>query len=238
MYWYRMYKFQDYERKKTVGGLFFVKSTVDTPTNERGKSGKSVHLWPIFSYYTAPDGSSRLHFLSILETFLGDNPPRERNWSPLWQIVVWRMDARGNQMSSIFWNTIRTERTETSMKFELRPVIPVISFEKSEKRSKFYLLGGILGFKSEARRNIMKFLYVPIPVGGGGNGGAQEASGPGRFPAPVFRPGFSGALGEGNVFTGYFLRDSLREYEEIYNNDNEDKSIKAAREGGVRGGGA
>ena len=238
MYWYRMYKFQDYERKKTVGGLFFVKSTVDTPTNERGKSGKSVHLWPFFSYYTAPDGSSRLHFLSILETFLGDNNPRERNWSPLWQIIVWRMDPEGNQMSSIFWNTIRTERTETSMKFELRPVIPVISFEKSEERSKFYLLGGLLGFKSESGRNIMKFLYVPIPLGGGGDGGGENPSEVSRLAAPVYNPGFSGALGQGNVFTGYFLRDSLREYEEIYNNDNEDKSIKAAMEGGVHGGGS
>jgi hypothetical protein len=146
------------------------------------------------------------------------------------------MDAEGNQMSSILWNTIRTERTETSMKFELRPVIPVISFEKSEERSKFYLLGGLLGFKSEHGRNIMKFLYVPIPVGGGGDGGAEKASEVSRFPAPVFRPGFSGALGEGNVFTGYFLRDNLREYEEIYNNDNEDKPVKSAMADGVRGG--
>ncbi|MGE0369803.1 MAG: hypothetical protein AB7P53_12680, partial [Candidatus Dadabacteria bacterium] len=181
---------------------------------------------------------SRLHFLSILETFLGDNNPRERNWSPLWQIIVWRMDPEGNQMSSIFWNTIRTERTETSMKFELRPVIPVISFEKSEERSKFYLLGGLLGFKSEAGRNIMKFLYVPIPLGGGGDGGDENPSEVSRLAAPVYSPGFSGALGQGNVFTGYFLRDSLREYKEIYNNYNEDKSIKAAREGGVHGGGS
>ncbi|MCL4243883.1 MAG: hypothetical protein KJ002_01945 [Candidatus Dadabacteria bacterium] len=237
MYWYRMYRFSDYDRKKTVGGLFFVKSTTDTPTKEGGKSGKSVHLWPIFSYYTAPDGTSRFHFLSILETFLGDNPPRERNWSPFWQIAVWRMDAEGNQMSSILWNTIRTERTETSMKFELRPIIPVISFEKSEERSKFYLLGGLLGFKSEDGRNIMKLLYVPIPLWRSGGDGSETAS-EGGFGGPVFRPGFSGALGEGNVFTGYFLRDKAREFEEIYNNEYDDKPIKAAMEGSVDGGGS
>lgn len=84
----------------------------------------------------------------------------------------------------------------------------------------------------------MKFLYVPIPVGGGGDGGSEEASEESRFSAPVFRPGFSGALGQGNVFTGYFLRDGLHDYGGIYNNDNEDKSIEAAREGGVREGGS
>lgn len=237
MYWYRMYRFQDYDRKKTVGGLFLVKSTVDMPTKEGGKSGKSVHLWPLFSYYTAPDGTSRFHFLSLLETFLGDNPPRERNWSPFWQIAVWRMDAEGNQMSSILWNTIRTERTETSMKFELRPIIPVISFEKSEERSKFYLLGGLLGFKSEAGRNIMKLFYVPIPLWRSGDGG-QETAFRSVFAPPDFRPGFSGALGEGNVFTGYFLRDKAREFEDIYNNEHDDKPIKAAMESGEGGGGS
>ena len=238
MYWYRKYVFSDYERKKTVGGLFFVKSTTDTPIKKGGKSGKSVHLWPFVSYYTAPDGTSRMHFLSILETFLGDNPPTVRNWSPLWHIAVWRMDAEGNQMSSILWNTIRTERTETSMKFELRPIIPVISFEKSEERSKFYLLGGLLGFKSEDGRNIMKFLYVPIPLWRSGSDGPETASEEGRLTAPVFRPGFSGALGQGNVFTGYFLRDKAREFEEIYNNEDEDKPIEAAMEGGAHGGGS
>lgn len=204
MFGYKTYVFKDYISTKTTGALWLVKSTTYTPTNERGKSGKTVHLWPLFSYYKDTDGTSRFHFLSILETFLVDNPPREHNWSSFWQLVVWQMDADGNQKSSILWNTIRTERTERLMKFELRPIIPVISFEKSDVRSKFYLVGGLLGFKSEAGRKTLSFLFVPIPVSSGGGGDVSADEGAGGEIDLNFSDGYAGS-GSGDVFRGYLF---------------------------------
>jgi hypothetical protein len=161
---YKKYVFKDYMRTKRTFALFILKDTTDTPLNERGRSAKSVHFWPLFSYRTTPDGVSTMHFLSLIETFLPDNPPRERNWSPFWQFAVWRMDAEGNQTSSILWNTIRTERTKDRVKFELRPIIPVISFEKSEERSKFYLLGGLLGYKITPEKKTLRILFIPVNI--------------------------------------------------------------------------
>ncbi len=161
---YKKYLFKDYMRTKRTFALFILKDTTDTPFNERGKSAKSVHFWPFFSYRTTPDGVSTMHFLSLLEPFLSDNPPRERNWSPFWHFVDWRMDAEGNQQSSILWNTIRTERTKDSVRFELRPIIPVISFEKSENRSKFYLLGGLLGYKFTPEKKTLRILFIPVTI--------------------------------------------------------------------------
>lgn len=161
---YKKYVFRDYVRTRRTFGLFILKDIADKPLNEQGRSGKAVHFWPLFSYRTTPEGVSTFHLLSLIETFLPDNPPRERNWSPFWQIAVWRMDAEGNQMSSILWNTIRTERTKDTMKFELRPIIPVISFEKSEARSKYYLLGGLLGYKRTPEKKTLRILYIPVNI--------------------------------------------------------------------------
>ncbi|MEW6144020.1 MAG: hypothetical protein AB1598_03270 [Thermodesulfobacteriota bacterium] len=161
---YKKYVFKDYVRTKRTFGLFILKDITETPTNGRGKSSKAVHFWPLFSYRTTPDGVSTFHLFSLIETFLPDNPPRERNWSPFWQLAVWRMDAEGNQMSSILWNTIRTERTKDKVKFELRPIIPVISFEKSEETSKFYLVGGLLGWKSTPEKKTLRILFIPVTI--------------------------------------------------------------------------
>jgi hypothetical protein len=62
------------------------------------------------------------------------------------------------------WNTIRTERTKDRVKFELRPIIPVISFEKSEERSKFYLLGGLLGYKITPEKKTLRILFIPVNI--------------------------------------------------------------------------
>ena len=165
MYGYKKYVFGDYIRTRKTLGLFIYKDITDVPTEEGGRSGKAVHLWPLFSYKTRPDGSSYFHFLSLLETFLSENPPRERNWAPFWSFIVWRMDEEGNQSSSILWNTIRTERTKDgAKKFELRPIIPVISFEDSEERSKFYLLGGLLGYKSTPEKKTLRILFIPVNI--------------------------------------------------------------------------
>lgn len=176
---YKKYVFKDYMRTKRTFALFILKDITDTPLNENGRSAKAVHFWPLFSYRTTPDGVSTFHFLSLIETFLPDNPPRQRNWSPFWQFAVWRMDADGNQTSSILWNTIRTERTKDKVKFELRPIIPVISFEKSEERSRFYLLGGFLGYKITPEKKTLRIFFIPVTIsrtkpGGlpdGGSGG-------------------------------------------------------------------
>ena len=164
VYGYKKYIFNDYVRSRRTVGLFILKDTIETPLNERGKSSRAVHFWPLFSYRTTPDGVSTFHLLSLIETFLPDNPPRERNWSPFWHFAEWRMDAEGNQVSSILWNTIRTERTKDRVKFELRPIIPVISFEKSEERSKFYLLGGLLGYNLTPEKKTLRILFIPVNI--------------------------------------------------------------------------
>jgi hypothetical protein len=174
---YKKYVFKDYVRTRNTFGLFIYKEVVDTPTDERGKRSKSVNLWPLFSYTTTPEGNSYFQMLSLLETFISNNPPRERNWSPFWRLIEWRMDAEGNQMSSILWNTIRTERTKDSVKFALTPIIPVFSFEKSKQVSKCYLLGGLLGYKLTPGKKTLRILFIPVTISS--NLKAKENSGKG-----------------------------------------------------------
>ena len=97
-----------------------------------------------------------------------ENPPRERNWAPLWRIFNWERDEEGNEFSSFLWNTLRTEHTKESTKIELRPIIPLVSIESGEERSNYSLLGGLIGYSRKSAKKTFRFLYIPVNISGSG----------------------------------------------------------------------
>lgn len=151
---------------KTRNTIFFFlyKDTKYVATEEGGKNARSIHLWPLLSYRKNEDNTAHFRLLSLLETFLPDNPPRERNWAPLWRIFEWTRDEDGREVSSLLWNTLRTEKTDKVFKIDLRPVIPLITYEDSETYSKFNLLGGFLGYSGSPVRKTLRFLYIPVNI--------------------------------------------------------------------------
>ena len=164
MYRYRFIQFgRHLERRKTFA-LFIYKDIQNIPTQEGGKSGRNIEFWPLFSFKSKTDGPAYFNFISPLETFLPDNKPRKRNWSPIWTIFTWQRDEEGNEFSSLLWNLLRTEHTNESTKVELRPIIPLISVESGKERSKFYLLGGLLGYKRESSKKTLRILYIPVTI--------------------------------------------------------------------------
>ncbi len=157
---------EDYVRTRKTFAFFLYKDVKDVPRVEGGRESRAINLWPLFTYRRTPEGKAYFNFISPLETFLQDNHPRERNWVPLWTIFRWDKDEQGNHVSSFLWNTFRTESTKKGVKVELRPIIPVLSYENTDKRDKFHILGGLFGYSKDKENNkkTLKFLFIPVNI--------------------------------------------------------------------------
>ncbi len=176
LYQYKFADLETYRQERRTFALFLYKDIKDKPIQEGGKSGRAIHFWPLFSFKSKTDGPAHFHLISPLETFLPENPPRERNWAPFWRIFNWERDEEGNEFSSFLWNTLRTEHTKESTKIELRPIIPLISIESGETRSNFSLLGGFLGYSRKNSNKTLRFLYIPVNISGGGSPPANAST--------------------------------------------------------------
>ncbi|GJM15389.1 MAG: hypothetical protein DHS20C13_07160 [Thermodesulfobacteriota bacterium] len=166
LYSWRSHKLDDYEIKKRAIAYFLYKDVQNIPRVEGGRDSRAINLWPLFTYRRLPDGRAYFNFISPLETFLQDNAPRERNWRPLWTLFRWDRDEEGNHVSSFLWNTFRTESTKKGVKVDLRPIIPVISYENTEEKDKFHILGGLFGYSKDKENNkkTLKFLFIPVNI--------------------------------------------------------------------------
>jgi hypothetical protein len=166
LYSWRTHRLDDYEIKKRAVAYFLYKDVQNIPRVEGGRDSRAINLWPLFTYRRTPDGKAYFNTLSPLETFLQDNPPRERNWRPLWTIFRWDRDEEGNHVSSFLWNTFRTESGKKGVKVELTPIIPVFSYENSDVKNKFHILGGLFGFSKDKENNkkTLKFLFIPVNI--------------------------------------------------------------------------
>ncbi len=166
LYSWRSHKLDDYEIKKRAIAYFLYKDVQNIPRVEGGRDSRAINLWPLFTYRRLPDGTAYFNFISPLETFLQDNAPRERNWRPLWTLFRWDKDEEGNHVSSFLWNTFRTESTKKGVKVDLRPIIPVISYENTDEKDKFHILGGLFGYSKDKENNkkTLKFLFIPVNI--------------------------------------------------------------------------
>lgn len=166
LYSWRSHKLDDYEIKKRAIAYFLYKDVQNIPRVEGGRDSRAINLWPLFTYRRLPDGTAYFNFISPLETFLQDNAPRERNWRPIWTLFRWDKDEEGNHVSSFLWNTFRTESTKKGVKVELRPIIPVISYENTDEKDKFHILGGLFGYSKDKENNkkTLKFLFIPVNI--------------------------------------------------------------------------
>lgn len=166
LYSWRAHELDDYEIKKKAIAYFLYKDVQNIPKVEGGRDSRAINLWPLFTYRRTPDGKAYFNFISPLETFLQDNAPRERNWRPLWTIFRWDRDQEGNHVSSFLWNTFRTESTKKGVKVDLRPIIPVLSYENTDVKDKFHILGGLFGYSKdkESNKKVLKFLFIPVNI--------------------------------------------------------------------------
>ncbi len=167
LYRYDTIELDRYKRKRVSVLLFIYKDINNVPIKEGGRDGRRIDLWPLFSYKRVPGERSYFRLFSPLEMFLANNPPRERNWAPIWRIFEWNKDAEGTEITSVFWRTIVTERSKERVSVDIRPIIPFFSYLKSPEKGNMKLLGGLLGYEREQQKKKLRFLYIPVTISGG-----------------------------------------------------------------------
>ncbi len=164
---YRYYNItlEDHRRTRKTILLFLYSDIKEEPIIEGGRDGRRIDLWPLFSYERDAEGNRSFHLLSILEPFLSNNEGIERNYSSFWRLYEWERDSEGREVSSFLWNTYRREVGKEGIKVHVRPIIPIISYNKEwERKTKFDFLGGLFGYSSTLDKNTIKFLFIPINI--------------------------------------------------------------------------
>lgn len=163
-YRYNAITLADHRRTRNTV-LFYLYSDInEKPTVEGGRSGRRIDVWPFFSYKRDREGNRSFHTLSLLEPFLSGNEGIERNYSPFWRLYEWKKDKDGKTVSSFLWNTYRRESSEKGVKIDVRPIIPLFSYENRVGESKIDFLGGLLGYRSYPDKSTVKLFFFPIDI--------------------------------------------------------------------------
>jgi hypothetical protein len=144
LYRYNTITFEDYRRKRNTILFFLYSDIKEEPVIEGGRSGRTIDLWPLFSYKRDREGNLNFHFLSILEPFLSGNDGIERNYSSFWRLYEWKKYKDGRKTSSFLWNMYRSE--------------------SSGDESKIYFLGGLFGYRFDPYKKTIKLSFIPINI--------------------------------------------------------------------------
>jgi len=164
LYRYSFITLEDYRRRSISVLLILYKDIYDEPIVEGGKSGRRVSLWPLFSYERDSDGNRKFEFLSLIEPLISGSESLERNYSPLWQVLEWKRYKDGRSVSSILWNTIRTERNSRGATLRVQPIIPILSIKRYENESRVHFFGGLFGYQEDAFKRSIKLFFIPIKI--------------------------------------------------------------------------
>ncbi len=138
-------KFSGHEyRKKNF--LIILKIRRENPFDVRKDPSLKVDLWPVFSYRRDETGSSYFHMISLFEPFMESSEKLYKNYSFLWRVFeVRRKKGVGTSVTALFGT---------------------LMFKKSCEESSFHLLGKALGYSSDLTGRKIRFLFLPVKIGG------------------------------------------------------------------------
>ena len=152
----------DYFKTKSFLLFLYKQDTYyDLASNKITKEFSS--LWPIYSKDTYEDGYD-FRIFSPVESFFSKNEKIRKIWSPIWSII--RIQNNSELLrTSILFNLIKYENDKRNQKrkFSINFLLPIISHESEEGKTKFNILGGLLGLETGDEPKI-RILYIPINI--------------------------------------------------------------------------
>lgn len=161
LYKYSTIHLNDHTRYKKQILLFLFKDERYEPFTERGKSGRRIDMWPLFSYSDNGD-TSYFHILTVFEPFLRSNERLYRNYAPFWRIFEWKKKEDDSSKASLLWDIVTFKRSGQGSVFSIKPIIPLLSVKDLEKENSVKILGGLLGFTDHESGEILHLLYYPF----------------------------------------------------------------------------
>lgn len=165
LYRYSKYHMEDHIRKRRSILLFLYRDITYEPATQTGRSGKRVDMWPLFSYERDRDDTAHFHIFTIFEPFVRSSERLYRNYSAFWRLFEWRRMDEETTETSLLWDFMYLKKGEEHTVFEIKPIIPVISYNSGGEGRSFKLLGGALGFSGTESSSILHLLYYPFKFG-------------------------------------------------------------------------
>jgi hypothetical protein len=145
-------------RQDKTSLLYFLYSRSDESWPRTGRDRSRSSLWPLFTWKRDEDGVRSLSMPAVAEPVIWSDGV-ERNWAPLWRLLIARWDDKGNSAMSLFWNLYWHENRRDGLAWE---VSPLLSWRSQADTTEFKLLKGLFGYGSSKGISTMRLLWVPF----------------------------------------------------------------------------
>ncbi len=163
LYRYSTVYLEDYMLEKKNLLLIFYRDEKYVPLTERARDGRRIDLWPFFSYEREGE-SSYFHVITLFEPFIRSSERWYRNYAAFWRVFEYKKHKDSYKVASLLWDFIRYERRGDFIKFDIKPLVPLVRYEKRKHGKSFKLVGGMLGYSSVSGCGIFHFLFLPLKL--------------------------------------------------------------------------
>ncbi len=149
-------------RQDKTNLFYFLFSRADESWPQAGKERARSTFWPLYAWKRDEYGTRTLTMPALVEPVTWSDGV-ERNWAPLWRLLIARWDDKGNSAMSLFWNLYWHENRRDGLAWE---VSPLVSWSSQQERTDFKLLKGLFGYSSSAGKTSLSILWIPFGKGG------------------------------------------------------------------------
>ena len=125
---------------------------------ETGKDRARSAFWPLYAWKRDEAGLRSLSMPALAESLIWTDG-LERNWAPLWRLLIARWDDKGNNAVSLLWNLYWQERRGTELAWELSPLI---SYRSTAGGTEFKLLKGLFGYGGGNKGSSLSLFWIPF----------------------------------------------------------------------------
>ncbi len=122
-------------------------------------------VWPLFSFNRPAPETYRFSFPAPFESLLPAHDRLVSTYSPFWTLLsVDRRPDQGRRVSFL-WKVFDHELKGESRRWNL--LGPVLAYQaEGNQEKKFSFLGGFLGYHREGSQKSLRFLFIPLHLGG------------------------------------------------------------------------
>jgi hypothetical protein len=148
-------------RQSKTSLLYFLFSRSDESWPQAGRDRARSSFWPLYAWKRDEDGMHTLTMPALVEPVVW-NDGVERNWGPLWRIMIAKWNDNGDSTTSLLWNFYWREKRGGESAGEL---FPLLAWRSSNTGAEFKVLKGLFGYSSDAGKTSVTILWLTF--GGG-----------------------------------------------------------------------
>jgi len=167
LYWSQEEDGADY--KRTTKRFLFINKDQQKVWQEKNKSKREVHFWPLFNYKRKEDSSIKF---SLPYLFPIRDEGIERNY-PFLTLYRYEKDVDGSSSWDLLWKLMSREKSNQNSRFELAYIFDYYK-NGLDNNLDLSLLKGLIKFRNNADRKSLHLFYLPWGFKWGSSSSNQE----------------------------------------------------------------